>query len=93
MFREMRRAKQQLTKEECIRILKENKRCVLAVLGDSGYPYAIPLNYFYDETSGKIYFHGAKSGHKIDALHKNSKRFLFAHMITAILKKATGLIQ
>ena len=73
MFREMRRAKQQLTKDECIRILKENKRCVLAVLGDSGYPYAIPLNYFYDETSGKIYFHGAKSGHKIDALHKNSK--------------------
>ena len=73
MFREMRRKKQQLSNEECIQILKEENRCVLAVNGDDGYPYAIPMNFYYDEESGKIYFHGAKEGHKIDAVKKCSK--------------------
>ena len=73
MFREMRRFKQQLSEEECRHILKTEKRGVLAVNGDGGYPYTIPINYIYEEESGKIYFHGAKEGHKIDALLRDPK--------------------
>ena len=36
--------------------------------GDDDYPYAIPINYVYDKENKKIYFHGARVGHKIDAL-------------------------
>ena len=67
MFRKMRRFKQQISDEECIRILKEQPRGVLSMLGDDGYPYGIPLNHLYME-DGHIYFHGAKEGHKIDAI-------------------------
>lgn len=49
------------------------KRAVLAVNGDDGYPFAFPINYFYEPESGKIYFHGAKAGHKVDALKKDDK--------------------
>lgn len=68
MFRAMRRCKQQISQEECVEILKSEPRGVLSVLGDDGYPYGLPLTHWYDEESGKIYFHGAKEGHKIDAL-------------------------
>ncbi len=68
MFREMRRFKQQISEEECIRILKEEPRGVLSMLGDDGYPYGIPISHYYSEEDGKIYFHGARVGHKIDAI-------------------------
>jgi len=71
MFRNMRRFKQQISDEECIRILKKEPRGVLAVKGEDGYPYAFPIDYIYED--GKIYFHCAKEGHKIDALKKDSK--------------------
>ena len=71
MFREMRRKRQQMGKEECIRILDEGASGVLAVHGDDGYPYAVPLNYVY--TDEKIYFHCAKTGHKTEAIEKNEK--------------------
>ena len=71
MFREMRRKAQQLSEDECISILTKAPRGVLAVLGDSGYPYAIPLNFLYKD--GALYFHGAKTGHKVDALMKCNK--------------------
>lgn len=71
MFRKMRRFKQQLTDEQCIHILKTEKRGVLSVMGEDGYPYGVPMNFIYDD--GKIYFHGAKEGHKIDALKANPK--------------------
>ena len=64
----MRRFKQQVSAEECIEILKTTKRGVLSVIGDDGYPYGFPINYYYSENNGKIYFHGAKAGHKIDAI-------------------------
>ena len=73
MFRQMRRFKQQLKDEECIEVLKTQKRGVLSLLGDGGYPYGIPLNHWYCEEDGRLYFHGAKAGHKIDALKKNNK--------------------
>lgn len=73
MFRKMRRFKQELTKEECIQILKKQNRAVLSLLGDDDYPYGIPINFWYDEKNGNFYFHCAKSGHKIDAMEKCDK--------------------
>jgi nitroimidazol reductase NimA-like FMN-containing flavoprotein (pyridoxamine 5'-phosphate oxidase superfamily) len=64
----MRRFKQQISEAECIRILKEEKRGVLSVMGEDGYPYGIPMNHWYSPEDGKLYFHGAKSGHKLDAI-------------------------
>ena len=73
MFREMRRFKQQITNEECIEILKEEPRGVLSVLGDDGYPYGVPMDHWYSEKEGKLYFHCAKEGHKLDAIAKCDK--------------------
>ena len=73
MFRAMRRKKQEVSKEECIRILNTEKRGALAVIGDEGYPYVIPLDFYYDSQNEKIYFHGAKEGHKIDSIKKHNK--------------------
>jgi len=73
MFRPMRRFKQQITDEECIRILKEQPRGVLSMMGDDGYPYGIPLDHWYCEEDGKLYFHGAKEGKKLDSLKLNDK--------------------
>lgn len=71
MFREMRRFKQQLTREEADRILENGKTGILAVNGDDGFPYAVPINYVYK--NGKLYFHGAKAGHKYDAMQRSNK--------------------
>ena len=73
MFREMLRKKQALSQEECIDILKRELRGVLSVLGDDGYPYGMPINHFYCEEDGKLYFHGGKKGHKIDAMRRCDK--------------------
>ena len=72
-FRKMRRFKQEILIEECIEILKNEKRGVLSVIGDDGYPYGVPLNHYYDPDTHAIYFHGAKEGHKIDAIKNNNK--------------------
>ena len=71
MFREMRRKKQQLSPEICEDILTRGTSGVLALLGDDDYPYAVPISYVYD--GAKLYFHCAKSGHKLDAIRKSSK--------------------
>ncbi|NLY42904.1 MAG: pyridoxamine 5'-phosphate oxidase family protein [Clostridiaceae bacterium] len=71
MFREMRRIKQLLSMEETVAVMDRCTNGVLACIGDEGYPYAVPLNYVY--FNGKIYFHTAKEGHKIDAIMKNPK--------------------
>lgn len=71
MFRNMRRLGQKLSDEECIDILVNEPRGVLALLGDDDYPYAIPMSHVY--VNGRIYFHGAKTGHKVDAIKKHSK--------------------
>lgn len=73
MFRKMRRLNQQVSEEECKKILREENRAAFSVIGDGGYPYTIPINFFYDDTDGKIYFHGAKEGHKIDAIRRCDK--------------------
>ena len=71
MFREMRRIRQQLSQEECETIMRQATSGVLAVYGDDGYPYAVPVSHVYAD--GKICFHCAKTGHKIDAIRRNSK--------------------
>ncbi len=71
MFREMRRKKQLLSNKENIELLEKGTSGVLALLGDNEYPYAVPVSYVYDNS--RIYFHGAKAGHKIDAIRKCSK--------------------
>ncbi len=73
MFRPMRRNKQQISREECVRVLREEKRGVLSLTGEDGYPYGIPMNHWYCPEDGKLYFHGAKEGHKIDALRKDNR--------------------
>ena len=67
------RKKQQLPQEECIAILKKELRGVLSVLGDDGYPYGMPINHYYCEEDGKLYFHGGMKGHKIDAMKRHDK--------------------
>ena len=73
MFRKMRRFKQELSIHECIDVLKNEKRGVLSIIGENGYPYGIPMNHFYNEKDNKIYFHGAKEGYKIDSISKFKK--------------------
>ena len=73
MFRPMRRKQKEIAISEAKKLLMTERRGVLAVNGDDGYPYAIPVNYIYDKKEEKIYFHGAKAGHKVDALKKNDK--------------------
>ena len=73
MFRPMRRIKQQLSDEEALEILVKAKRGVLSVIGDDGWPYGIWLNPHYRREDGRIYFHGAKEGHKIDALRRDAR--------------------
>lgn len=70
-FRKMRRYKQELSKEECVDILTNEPRGVLALLGDYDYPYALPMSHVY--VNGKIYFHGAMEGHKNDAVERCDK--------------------
>ena len=67
----MRRKRQQLSEEKSIGILQKSTAGTLALLGDGGYPYAVPISYVYAE--GKMYFHSALSGHKVDAIRNCNK--------------------
>ena len=71
IFREMRRKRQQLSEEESIAILQKATAGTLALLGDNDYPYAVPISYVYHE--GKLFFHSALAGHKVDAIRKCDK--------------------
>lgn len=73
MFREIRKKSNAISIAEANKLLTEARRGILTVNGDEGYPYAIPVNYYYDETDQKIYFHGSHIGHKVDSLKKSDK--------------------
>lgn len=73
MFRPLRRKKNERTMDQAKALLHSARRGVLAVNGDAGYPYAIPINYWYDEDAQRIIFHSAKAGHKVDALNASDK--------------------
>lgn len=71
MFRKMRREKQSLSEAETIEILASCTSGVLAVAGENDYPYAVPLSFVYND--GKLFFHSAKTGYKIDSIANNDK--------------------
>ncbi len=73
MFRKIRKIKNEISAEEAKVLLRNNKRAAFSVNGDDGYPYTIPVNFYYDENDNKIYFHSAKKGHKIDSIKANDK--------------------
>ena len=73
MFRPVRKKANEISAEEAKKLLHASRRGVLAVNGDDGYPYAVPVNYLYDEEKQEIIFHGSKVGHKVDSLKKCDK--------------------
>ena len=73
MFRPVRKKKNEISAEAAKQLLHTERRGVFAVNGDDGYPYAIPVNFFYDEEANRIYFHGSRAGHKIDSVRKSDK--------------------
>lgn len=79
MFRELTRIKQKLSPEESIAILKQEPRGVLSVLGDDGYPYGMPMDHWYNDADGCLYFHSGKKGHKIDAMNRCNKASFCVH--------------
>ena len=73
MFKEVARVKQRLTREECDEVLEKALRGVLAVNGDDEYPYALPIDFYYDASSQKIFFHSGKAGYKLDCIRRSDK--------------------
>ena len=71
MFRPMRRSAQALDGGACVEILERGTSGVLAVAGDGGWPYAVPLSYAFD--GEKLYFHCAREGHKLDAIRREAR--------------------
>lgn len=70
-FREMRRNEKQLEENEAYEVLKKCSHMILAVKLENGYPYSLPLNHVYED--GKIYFHCALEGQKVDAFKYDDK--------------------
>ena len=73
MFRELVRKKKQLSLEACKYILRTERRGVISVIGDDGYPYGSPMNHFYNDEDGCIYFHCGKFGYRLEALRRCNK--------------------
>lgn len=86
MFREMRRKSKAVSDAEAKALLHSARIGILAVNGDGGYPYAVPVNYLYDEENDRIIFHGARAGHKADALNA-SDRVCFTVYGNEVVKK------
>lgn len=73
MFRDISRKNQRLELPQIISILNNEKRGILSVNGENGYPYGLPINYWYNEENGYIYFHSGKKGHKVDAINSDNR--------------------
>ena len=71
MFRPMRRSAQALGVDACREVLSRGTSGVLALAGDGGWPYAVPLSYAFD--GEKLYFHCAREGHKLDAIRREAR--------------------
>lgn len=71
MFQTMRRKRQELSREDTAAILERRASGVLALAEEGGFPYDVPLSYVY--TGDKLYFHCAKSGHKLELIRQNLK--------------------
>ena len=73
MFRELIRQNKKLADEQCIEVLKTEKRGVLSVMGDDEYPYGMPMNHWYNEDDGYLYFHSGNVGYRLEMLKKHDK--------------------
>ena len=73
MFRDISRKNQRLELTQITNILNNEKRGILSVNGENGYPYGLPINYWYNEENGYIYFHSGKKGHKVDAINADNR--------------------
>ncbi len=71
MERKMHFSNRKMSMEDVETLLLNNKIASLAVNGDDGKPYVIPIHYIYDK--GALYFHSAKYGYKMDALAKDNR--------------------
>lgn len=85
MFRKVRKIKNELDEKTTKEVLEKAPRGVLALNGDDGYPYGLPLNFYYDEDNNALYFHGTKTGYKIDCIEKSPKA-----SFTAILEEGVS---
>lgn len=72
-FRKIRRIKNEISPEAAKALLRTCKRAAFSVIGDGVYPYTVPVDFYYDETENRIYFHSAKAGHKVDSIKANNK--------------------
>lgn len=86
MFRTIRKKKNEISIEASKNLLHNARRGVLAVNGENGYPYAIPVNYLYDEENQRIYFHGSRVGYKVDAI-KSCDKICFTVFGNETIKK------
>jgi len=86
VFRTIRNKKNEIGYEESKTLLQNARRGVMSVNGDDDYPYAIPINYLYDEEKQKIYFHGSRTGHKVDAI-KSCEKVCFTVIGNEIVKE------
>ena len=73
MFREVARVNKKIPENDCLDILREEKRGILSVNGDDGYPYGMPMNHYYNDDDGCIYFHSGMKGHRTDSIRKDDK--------------------
>lgn len=73
MFRPLQKSKQALPQATCLHLLQTQTRGVLSVMGEDGYPYGMPMNHFYHEKDGCLYFHCGKGGHRLDAIRACNK--------------------
>lgn len=85
MFRKVRKIKNELDEKTTKEVLKKAPRGVLALNGEDGFPYGLPLNFYYDEDNNTLYFHGTKTGYKIDCIEKSPKA-----SFTAILEEGVS---
>ena len=80
MFKPIRKKINEIDRSAVETLLQSNRRGIIAMNGNDGYPYAIPINYYYDRKAQKIYFHGAKAGHKVDVLKTSDKILSLIHI-------------
>lgn len=71
LFTEMRQKKKLMSEAETIKVLTEAEFGTLASICENGYPYAVPLNFVYE--NGAIYFHSAYKGNKVDNIKNEAK--------------------
>jgi len=68
----MRRKEKEITdRHQMEEILHKSLVCRLALCDFNGNPYVVPLSFGYED--GKVYFHSARAGRKVDMLRENPK--------------------